>query len=59
MFGNRSSSHTDNGKSNLFIVGEWDTFGINGDFGAPPQKKSLSLILVEQTQNLPRFTLQL
>ena len=42
---NSSLSHTDNRKSYFLILGEVDTFGINGSFGAP--KKSLALILVK------------
>ena len=32
---NSSSSHTDNRKNDILILGEGDTFGINGSFGAP------------------------
>ena len=32
---NSSSSHADNLKNNFLILGEGDTFGINGIFGAP------------------------
>ena len=32
---NSSSSHTDNLKNGLLMLGEGDTFGINGSFGAP------------------------
>ena len=39
-----SSSHTD-----FSILGEEDTFGINGSLGAPGKK--LILILVKQRQN--------
>ena len=37
MFGidNSSTSHTDNLKNDFLILGEGDTFGINGSFGAP------------------------
>ena len=35
---NISSSHTDNLKNDFFILGEGDTFGINGSFGAPEKK---------------------
>ena len=41
---NSSSSHGDNLKNNFSVLGEGDTFGINGSFGAP--EKSLVLILV-------------
>ena len=46
---NSSSSHSDNRKYNFIILGEGDTFGFNGSFGAP--EKGLVLILVKQTQN--------
>ena len=45
---NSSSSHSDNLKNNFLVLGEKDTFGINGSFGAP--EKGLILILVKQTQ---------
>ena len=48
IFGNSSSSHADNCKNNFLILGEGDTFGINGSFGAP--EKKLVLILLKQTQ---------
>ena len=32
---NSSSSHSDNLKNDFLILGEGDTFGINGSFGAP------------------------
>ena len=35
---NSSSSHTDNLKNDFLILGEGDTFGINGRFGAPENK---------------------
>ena len=40
MFGvdNSSSSHTYNLKNDFLILGEGDTFGINGSFGAPEKK---------------------
>ena len=47
---NRSSSHSDNLKNDFLILGEGDTFGINGSFGGP--EKKLILILVKQRQNL-------
>ena len=47
--GNSSSSRTDNLKNDFLILGEVDTFGINGSFGAP--EKKLILILVKQRQN--------
>ena len=47
---NSLSSHSDNLKNNFLVLGEKDTFGINGSFGAPA--KGLILILVKQTQTL-------
>ena len=47
---NSSSSHTYNLKNNFLILGEEDTFGINGRFDAPENK--LILILVKQRQNI-------
>ena len=35
---NSSSSHTENPTSNCSILGQGDTFGINGRFGAPETK---------------------
>ena len=35
---NSSSSHADNLKNNFSVLGEGDTFGINGSFGAPEEK---------------------
>ena len=35
---NSSSSHADNLKNNFLILGEGDTFGINGIFGVPLKK---------------------
>ena len=46
---NSSLSHADNLKNNFLILGEGDTFDVNGSNGAP--EKSLNLILVNQTQN--------
>ena len=46
---NSSSFHTDHLKNDFLILGEGDTFGINGSFGAP--EKKLILILVKQRQN--------
>ena len=34
----------------MLVLGERDTFGINGSFGVP-EKKKLVLILLKQTQN--------
>ena len=33
-----SSSHTNNLKNNFSILGEGDTFGVNGSFSAPEKK---------------------
>ena len=41
--------HTDNLKYDFLILGEGDTFGINGSFGAAGKKKLL--ILVKKRQN--------
>ena len=44
-----SPSHTDNLKNDFLILGEGNTFGINGSFGAPEkkmEKKSINLKLV-------------
>ena len=38
-----SSSHIDNHKNEFLILGEGDTFGINGSFGAPEKKFSINL----------------
>ena len=38
---NSSSSHTDNRKNNLLILGEGPAFGINGSFGSPEKKFSI------------------
>ena len=46
---NSSSSHADNHRNHFLVLGEGDTFGINGSFGV--QKKGLLLILVKQRQN--------
>ena len=35
---NSSSSHTDNLRNGFLILGEGDTFGINGSLGAPEKK---------------------
>ena len=42
MFYNSSSSHADDIKNNFLILGERDTFGINGSFGAPEKKFSIN-----------------
>ena len=41
---NSSSSYSDNSKNNFLILGEGQTFGINGSFGWP--EKNLLLILL-------------
>ena len=46
---NSSSSDTDNLKNDFLILGEGDTFGINGSSGA--SGKTLIIILVKQRQN--------
>ena len=46
---NSSSLHTDNLKNDFLILGEGDTFGINGSFVAP--EKKLILVLIKQRQN--------
>ena len=38
---NNSSSHTDNLKNDFLILGEGETFGINGSFSAP--KKNFNI----------------
>ena len=35
---NSSSCHTDNSKNEFLVLGEGDTFGINGSFGVPENK---------------------
>ena len=35
---NSSSSHTDNRKNNIFVLGEGPTYDINGSFGSPEKK---------------------
>ena len=37
-----SSSQTDNRKKNFLVLGEIDTFGINGSFGGPKEKFSIN-----------------
>ena len=39
---NSSSSHNDNQINEFLILGEGDTFGINGRFGAPEKKFSIN-----------------
>ena len=45
---NSLSSHPDNRKNNILVLGGGDTFGINGSFGAPI---SLVLTLLTWRQN--------
>ena len=53
---NRSSSHTDNHKNNFLVLGQGDTFGINGSFCAPEKKSSISPInLFEKNLMAPHF----
>ena len=40
---NISSSHADNLNNNLLVLGEGDTFGINGSFCAPEEKFCVNL----------------
>ena len=37
-----SSSHTDNFRNNSLVLGEGDTFGINGGLSAPKNKFSIN-----------------
>ena len=46
---NSSSSNTDNRKTHFLILDKGDTFGLNGNLGAP--EKSLILTLVNQRPN--------
>ena len=39
--GNSSSSYTDNLKNDFLVLGEVDTFGINGSFGAPVKNNNI------------------
>ena len=39
---NSSSSHSDNRGNNFLVLGEGDTFGINGRFGAPENKFNIN-----------------
>ena len=39
---NTSSSHTDNIKNDFLVLGEGDTLGINGNFGAPEKKSNIN-----------------
>ena len=44
-FDNNSSSHADNHENNFLSLGEGPTYGINGSFGEPEKKSSISLCL--------------
>ena len=46
---NSSSSNADNCKNNFLVLGEGQTYGINGNFGN--QRRILVLILLRQKQN--------
>ena len=39
---NSSSSYADDRKNNFLVLGEGDTFGINGSFRAPAKKFSIN-----------------
>ena len=39
---NSSSSHADDSKNNVLVLGEGDTFGINGSCSAPAKKFSIN-----------------
>ena len=43
-FYNSSSSHADNHKNNFLVLGERDTFSINGSFGEPEKKFSINFV---------------
>ena len=44
---NSSSSHSDNIKNHFLISGDGDTYGINGNFGAPEKKFSINFSKVK------------
>ena len=44
---NSSSSHSDNIKNHFLISGEGDTYGINGNFGAPEKRFSINFSKVK------------
>ena len=50
---NSSSSHSDNRKNNLLILGQGPTYGINRSFGSLEKKLSINFT-VNQRQNLAR-----
>ena len=39
---NSSSSHADDSKNNVLVLGERDTFGINGSCSTPAKKFSIN-----------------
>ena len=48
-FDNSSSSHSGNRKNNFLILGEGPTYGINGGFGSPEKKISISFTKANTT----------
>ena len=40
---NSSSSHADNRRNNFLVLGEGQTFGINGRFASPEKKSSINI----------------
>ena len=52
---NKSSSSHDNRKNNILVLGECQTFEINGRFGL--SEKKLVIILVKETQNFVKIAL--
>ena len=51
---NNSSSHTDNRKTNLLLLGEDPTYHINGSFGSPEKNVS-----IEFSKSSAKFSLSL
>ena len=51
----KSSSSHDNRKNNILVLGEGQTFEINGRFGL--SEKKLVIILVKETQNFVKIAL--
>ena len=49
---NSSSFNADNCKNNFLVLGEGQTYGINGNFGN--QRRILLLIVLRQKQNFAR-----
>ena len=43
---NNSSCHTESLKNDFLILGEGDTFGINGSFGAPEKSFAQACIII-------------